>query len=122
VNTLLLDVGLWDLVADANGNIAMASPPYALAQDVASAVRVVLGEVFYDTTQGIPWLAPNSTQVLGSVPSLTTLKAYIVNAALTVPNVVTATCIITGFSLATRQITGQVQFTDSFGNNYSVNL
>ena len=47
--TLLLDRTTWDLCLDANGNIAMATGPYAIAQDVASAVRL-----WHDTTKGVP--------------------------------------------------------------------
>ena len=38
-STLLLDPDTWDLTVDNNGNIAVAAPPYAVAQDVASAIR-----------------------------------------------------------------------------------
>jgi hypothetical protein len=55
VKTLLLDRSLWDLTLDINGNIAMASEPYAIAQDVASACRTFLGECYYDTSQGVPY-------------------------------------------------------------------
>ncbi len=37
--TLLLDTDEWDLVLDANGDIALADEPYAISQDVASAIR-----------------------------------------------------------------------------------
>ena len=36
-NTLLLDRTVWDLLLDGSGNIAIATEPYATAQDVASA-------------------------------------------------------------------------------------
>ena len=55
MNTLLLDTVAWDLVLDSNGNIALAQPPYATAQDVASAIRLFLGELWYDQTQGVPY-------------------------------------------------------------------
>ena len=54
-DTLLLDLTNWDLVLDVNGNIAIARPPYALAQDAASAVKTFQGECYYDTTLGIPY-------------------------------------------------------------------
>ena len=54
--TLLLDTGSWDLSVDANSNIAIADPDYSLAQDAASAIKTFLGEMFYDTTVGDPWL------------------------------------------------------------------
>jgi hypothetical protein len=109
-NTLLLDQTLWDLCVDAAGNIAVASEPYSLAQDAASAIRCFQGEVWYDTTQGIPYL----TQILGFYPPLSLVKSYFQAAALTVPGVVSATVFIT--SLIGRELTGQVQITDSNGN------
>jgi hypothetical protein len=36
-------------VLDAEGNIAVASEPYSLAQDAASAIKTFAGEVFWDT-------------------------------------------------------------------------
>ncbi len=108
-STLLLDRGQWDLIIDSAGNIAMATPPYALAQDVASAVRLFLGELWYATTKGIPYFE----DVLGQLPPLSLLTGYIEKAALTVPGVVSAQCIISEFS--GREITGQIQFIDETG-------
>lgn len=108
-NTLLLDGSAWDLVIDSFGNIAMATPPYALAQDVASAVRLFLGELWYDTSKGIPYFE----NVLGQLPPISLLTGYIEKAALTVPGVVTARCVISNFE--SREITGQVQFIDENG-------
>lgn len=118
MNTMLLDVGLWDLTLDAGGNIAMAQAPYALAQDVASACRTVLGEVYYDTTQGVDYFG----QIFGKTPPASVFEQMFVAAALTVPGVVTATCVIESYSAETRQATGQVQFTDSDGNSQSVSI
>lgn len=114
MNTLLLDRDAWDLCLDASGNIAMASEPYALAQDVASACRTFAGEVYYDTTQGIPYFS----QILGQMPPLQLVKSQFVNAALTVPGVAGAVCYISGVS--GRQLTGQVQVTDSTGTTTAV--
>ena len=108
-NTLLLDQSAWDLVIDSAGNIAMATPPYALAQDVASAVRLFLGELWYATAKGIPYFE----DVLGQLPPLSLLTGYIEKAALTVPGVVSAQCIISAFDA--REITGQIQFIDETG-------
>ena len=36
MNTLFLNPATWDLMVDAEGNIAMAEAPYSTAQDVAS--------------------------------------------------------------------------------------
>ncbi|MDB5777618.1 MAG: hypothetical protein JWP38_3751 [Herbaspirillum sp.] len=114
MNTLLLDQVLWDLCKDANGNIAMATEPYAIAQDVASAVRVFLGEVWYDTTQGIPY----SKNVLGQRPQLGYLKAQIERVALTVPGVVKAQCLFASFS--GRVVRGQIKIIDTTGASNNV--
>lgn len=115
-STLLLDQTAWDLVLDANGNIAMASPPYALAQDVASAVRLFLGELWYDTTQGIPYW----TQVLGKLPPASLLIEMINQAALTVPGVVSVQTFITAFNA--RAVEGQIQFVDINNVTTTVNF
>lgn len=109
MNTLLLAVDTWDLVIDASRNIAVAAPPYALAQDVASAIRTFLAEVYYDTTLGIPYFE----QILGKTPPVTLFQEYMVQAALTVPGVVAAKCNLQSF--VNREVQGQVIFTDSSG-------
>lgn len=113
-NTLLLDQNQWDLVIDSAGNIAAAAPPYALAQDVASAVRLFLGELWYNTSKGIPYFE----DVLGKLPPATLLTGYIEKAALTVPGVVSAQCIIESFD--SREIVGQIQFIDETGGTNAV--
>lgn len=107
MNTLLLDLDNWDLVIDSAGNIAMASDPYSIAQDVASACRTVLGEVWYDTADGIPYFQ----QILGKTPPATMFQEYMALQAETVPGVDqgSAACVIT--ALENRQISGQITFT-----------
>lgn len=108
--TLLLDVGAWDLVLDASGNLAIAGPPYSLAQDAASAIRLFQGELWYDVTQGVPYWQ----RILGKWPPLSLMKAKFTAAALTVPGVVSAQCFIA--SITERKVTGQVQIKDADGN------
>ncbi len=108
MQTLLLNPQTWDLMVDAGGNIAVASEPYALAQDVASACRLFQGELWYDKTQGVPYW-----QILGQLPPLQFVKNSYVTAALSVPGIVAAVCYITG--LVNRVISGQVQTTDTAG-------
>lgn len=109
MKTLLLDNSTWDLVIDASGNIAVASDPYALAQDAASAIKLFEGELWYDTLPGVPYWG----QILGQAPPISLLKAKFVAAALTVPGVVAAACFIT--AITDRVVTGQVQVTDKLG-------
>ena len=116
MNTLLLELNDWDLCIDASRNIAMASAPYALAQDVASAIKTFLGEVYYDTTLGVPYFA----KILGKTPPVGVFQEYMIQAALTVPGVVSATCVLSSF--ADRTVTGQIQFTDSNGTSGTVSF
>lgn len=110
LSTLLLDQSAWDLVLDSMGNIALAAPPYALAQDVASAVRTFLAELWYDTTQGIPYFQ----RILGRFPPASIITQLISNEAkLRVPGVVTAQTVINSFN--SDGVDGQIQFTDSTG-------
>jgi len=121
MNTLLLTAG-WGLTLNAAGNIATAydaapvtpalRPLYALAQDVASAIRLFRGELWYDTTQGMPYFE----QILGKRPPAEFLKAQFVQAALTVPGVATAVCTFKSFTgrLLVGSVTGTAQTTGQF--------
>ena len=106
-NTLLLDQTAWDLVLDANGNIALAGTPYSIAQDVSSAVRTFLGECWYDTTLGIPYWQ----DILGEFPPLQYVSQKISEAAFTIPNVVKAEVTFTAFTK--RELSGQILITDT---------
>jgi hypothetical protein len=116
MKTLLLDLTQWDLLADAGGNIAVATVPYERAQDVASALRTFLGEVWYDTSLGIPYFQ----QILGHTPPVTLFQELLSTAAKTVPGIVTATCTIQGFE--DRRVTGQVVCTDIDSRTFAVSL
>lgn len=118
MKTMLLDVSLWDLVLDSGRNIAVAQAPYQLAQDVASAIKTFLGEVWYDDTLGVDYFG----QVLGKTPPLAILQALLVKAALTVPGVVSAQVVINSFDRSTRTVAGQVLFVDSTGKTGQVSL
>lgn len=107
MKTLLLDQVEWDLVLDADGNIAVASEPYALAQDAASAIKTFAGEVYLDTTLGLPYL----TQIFGKNPPIALLKAQFEAAARTVPDVASAQCFLSG--ITSRVLSGQIQVTSA---------
>jgi hypothetical protein len=102
-STLLLDATTWSLTLDTAGNIAVAGEPYALAQDAASAIKTFIGECYWDTKIGIPYL----TRIFGRKSSLNYIKAQMVVAAMTVPNVASAQCFVQAIS--DRSITIQVQ-------------
>ncbi len=116
MNTLLLTLDRWDLCLDAANNIAKAEQPYSYAQDVASAIRLFLGEAWYDTARGVPYFE----QVLGHTPALNEFRELMVRAALTVPGVVSAECILSAFD--NRTVQGQVNFVDENGNTETVTV
>jgi hypothetical protein len=91
------------LTIDASANIAVATEPYAVAQDVASACRTFLGEPWYSKNLGIPYFQ----QILGKLPPASLVKALEEATALTVPGVVSATCLLT--ALARRALGGQIK-------------
>jgi len=109
LKTLLLDQATWDLTKDASGNIAVAANPYAIAQNVACACRLFLGELWYDTTQGVPYLQ----QILGLRPPPEFVKAQLTKASLSVPEVVQVQVFLTSFD--DRELGGQIHITDSRG-------
>ena len=117
-STVLLDVDLWDLTLDAYGNIALAAPPYALAQDVSSACRTVLGEVYYDDTLGVDYFG----QLFGKTPPAAVFQEQFVAQTLTVPGVVVAVCNIESYDPTTREATGQILFTDVNHQTQTVGL
>jgi hypothetical protein len=111
-NTLLLDQSQWDLVLDANYNIAMGAPPYALAQDVASAVRTFLGECWYNTSLGVAYFSDAPAALL---------TQQITAQALLVPGVVTAQTIITSYN-SKGILVGQILFTDENDQTTTINI
>lgn len=109
MRTLLLDNTGWDFVVDADGNIAVADVPYAYAQDAASAIRLFLGELWYDTTRGVSYW----TDILGKAPPLNYMRQKFETAALTVPGIKSAKCYF--LQITNRVVTGQVQISDQEG-------
>ena len=109
MTTLALDDANWDLTVDDGMNIAVASGGQDIAQDVASAVKLFQGELWYDTTQGAPWFE----NVLGQNYSLRVLQELVNSAALSVPGVVQARTTID--SVTDRGITGRVEIIDTNG-------
>lgn len=114
--TLTLDPDAWDLTIDGQGGISVSSGSESLAQDAASAIRTFQGEVYFDTSLGIPYL----TQILGKTPPLALVKQLLVEAALSVEGVSAAQCYLTAFT--SREIVGQVQVVGQDGEVAAANF
>jgi len=115
-NTLLLDQSQWDLVIDSYGNIAVATPPYSLSQDVASAIKLFYGELWYNTSKGVPYFE----NILGKFPSAQALNRYFEKAAMTVPGVKSVRCI--SFLDLSRKVTGELFFVSESGVKNVINF
>jgi len=114
MDTLLLDPASWDLLLDSHGNVALAAKPYAIAQDVASAVKLFQGELYYDQAKGVP----HFQSILGAGQSPLFLAAQLEAAALTVPEVVDAQC--SDISYADRRASGNLRVIDADGRAQNV--
>lgn len=110
MDTLLLDTSTWDLCLDAAGNLALAKLPYAAAQNAATAVKLFQGEYVFDLTKGVPYFQ----RILGKRPPLALVRAKLIDAALAVPEIVTAQCFFSEFD-ANRKLSGQLIVTDNHG-------
>lgn len=116
MDTLYLNPETWDLELDSGGNIAYAKDPYSKAQDVASAIRLFSGELYYDTGKGIPYF----DEILGKPHSYALYKYRMEQAALSVPDVAKAQVNI---NIANnRAISGAVLFWDKENRSYTVGL
>jgi hypothetical protein len=116
MDTIFLNPDTWDWELDSSGNIKTATGGYALAQDAASEIKTFQGEIYYDTTRGIPYWQ----NVLGQFPPVSLLKAYFNQAALNVPEVVSAVSFIAG--IQNRVVSGQCQVRNAAGTLKAVNF
>ena len=116
MNTIFLHPEKWDLMLDIEGNIAFAKDPYAKAQDVASAVKLFKGELYYDTRKGIPYF----DETLGKKQSFALYQYRLQQAALTVPSVKSAKSTVS--SGENRQLIGNITVTDEDNRQLQVQL
>lgn len=110
MNTTLQLSSSWDLMLDGHGNIAMIGDSAAIAQDVGSAVYTFLGEVWFNTSVGLPYFA----QILGQPLNAPLFSSLYNQIALTVPNVVKAQTTFTALT-PTRRLSGTIKVIDTAG-------
>lgn len=117
MKTLFLLPDTWDLTLDVSGNLAIASEQYETAQSVANKCRVFMKDLYYSQNEGIPYLE----DILGKNRySLSLYRQNLEEAALSVPNVVTATAELS--TANDRVVIGRILFTDNKGNKGSISL
>ena len=111
-HTLLLDAQ-WDLTVDAGGNIATVSDAYAIAQNVANAVRLFTDDAYFDRDRGIPHFQIE----LGHKPPYSILRTRILQAARAVQGVADATVT---FDRDERKLGGEILLTLADGTTANV--
>ena len=127
-HTLTLDAD-WDLQLDAAGNIMTSSGDYAVAQNVANAVRLFTNDAYYDPDRGIPHFAIT----LGRKPSMSVFRAVVRQAALGVDGVKAAdvkdiqlvrkdTSSPAGDAITPRTLTGDIRLTMEDGETYGISI
>lgn len=114
--TLLLDKGAWDLTLDAAGRIATVHGPYAVAQNVANAVRLFTKDAYFNQVDGVP----HFTVDLGQRPSPAIVRDRINKAARAVSEVAAASTALTKFE--GRTLEGNIEITTTAGDTVHVAL
>lgn len=112
-HTLFLDA-TWDLTLDQGGNIATVTGPYAIAQNVANAVRLFTDDAYFDRDRGIPHFQIE----LGHKPPYSILRTRIVQAAKAVEGVADAT--VTFTDPENRLLGGEILLTLTTGETANV--
>lgn len=115
-HSLTLDLDNWDLTLDTGGNIATTTGPYAIAQNVANAVRLFTNDAWYDPERGIPHFIVD----LGFLPEQSVVCSRVGAAARGVEGVAAAQVEILG--IEERVLTGNIQLTTSEGDTVDVAL
>lgn len=111
-HTLFLDAQ-WDLTVDAGGNIATVSDAYAIAQNVANAVRLFTNDAYFNADRGIP----HFNIELGHKPPYSILRTRILQAARVVEGVADATVT---FDRDERKLGGEILLTLTDGTTANV--
>lgn len=108
--TLGLRNDTWDLYVDDYGNIATKDSNNEIAQDVASSVRVWLGECIFDVERGIPYNLPEKHRV--------SLKDYIQKQALLIDGVNEA--VVSFERLEDRKLNVVIYITNENGDKLTI--
>ena len=113
-HTLYLQPDSWDITLDSSGRISRSTQAYAIAQNVANAVRLFTGEAFFAMDEGIPHF---DIELGKTRPALSVLRARMREAALNVEGVLDAQ--ITLDDVQDRKLTGEILLTVADGDKSS---
>lgn len=114
--TLLLNKKSWDITLDSAGRMATAHGPYAVAQNVANAVRLFTRDAYFNQADGVP----HFTVDLGQRPSPSVVRSRINKAARATPEVASASTALTKFE--GRTLEGDITIITTSGETVNVTL
>lgn len=114
-HTLFLDTDTWDVTLDSGGNIATASGPYAIAQNVANAVRLFTKDAYYDPDRGIPHFSIELGHKQGQ---LGVLRSRIIRNVTRLEGVDSAE--VSFYGIRNRELTGNISLTMTSGETGDV--
>lgn len=106
----------WDLQLDNSGNIKVVSDDYAVAQNVANAIRLFTDDAWYNPERGISHFLIE----LKKSPLLAVLKVRLKDAALNTPGVADAS--ISLLTAEGRDLSGIAFLTLTNGETLDVNF
>lgn len=115
-HTLYLQPDSWDITLDSSGRIARSTQAYAIAQNVANAVRLFTGEAFFAQDEGIPHF---EIELGKTRPALSVLRARMREAALHVEGVLDAVVNLDAALADRRTLTGEILLTVADGDKSS---
>lgn len=104
--TLYLTPDNWDITLDSSGRLQTSAAAYAIAQNVANAVRLFTNEAFFAMDEGIPHF---DIELGYTRPALSVLRARMREAALNVDGVLDAQINLDG--VKDRRLTGEILLT-----------
>ena len=113
-HTLYLTPDNWDITLDSSGRLQTSANAYAIAQNVANAVRLFTNEAFFAMDEGIPHF---DIELGKTRPALSVLRARMREAALNVKGVLDAQ--ITLDDVQERKLTGEILLTVADGDKSS---
>ena len=105
-HTLYLTPDNWDITLDSSGRLQTSASAYAIAQNVANAVRLFTNEAYFAMDEGIPHF---DIELGKTRPALSVLRARMREAALNVEGVLDAQ--ITLDDVQERKLTGEILLT-----------
>ena len=104
--TFFLDSN-WDITLDSSGRLRMSERAYAIAQNVANAVKLFTDDAFFAQDEGIPHFEIE----LGRKPFFSVLRGRIKKAAMDVEGVLDAVVNLESVNREERKLGGEILLT-----------